>query len=496
MKRTGPILAVSVCLGIALSLSNPTALSAAVFTVISAGDADDGRCDASACTLRDAIKAANASPGADTIQFRIGSGPAAIRPATPLPAITEQVTLDATTQPGYSGAPLIVLDGANSTSTGLALMASNSLVLGLVVCQFTGDGIQIFGNANQVRACYIGTDPSGSAAKPNGQRGVFISGGSNNTIGGENQGDGNLISGNKGDGVRISGGSGNFVRGNRIGTDASGSRTVGNGGSGIVIEGSMDNQVGCTTASARNVISGNAVGITVTGAGSTGNLIGANYIGTDASGASDLGNSGDGVLLASGASSNIVGGVAPESPNRIAFNRGDGISAQPGAGSGNTFRGNSIFADGKLGIDLNADGPTPNDFGDTDTGPNGLQNHPVLTALASSGTNTIVAGTLNSMPGGTFTLEFFANSLRSASGYFEGQKAIGTTTVTTDGTGNASFSTTVLLTLSATDVITATATDSSGSTSEFSAGFDLSMTVVTVRTPHPAPRRLPARPSP
>src|SRR5204862_478375 len=71
------------CLGLALCLSIPAAARAAVFTVISAGDTDDGRCDGSACTLRDAIKAANSSPGADTIQFRIGSGPVAIRPATP-----------------------------------------------------------------------------------------------------------------------------------------------------------------------------------------------------------------------------------------------------------------------------------------------------------------------------------------------------------------------------------------------------------------------------
>jgi CSLREA domain-containing protein len=487
MKKTGPISTPFLCLGIALCLALAPVAGAAVFTVISAGDTDDGRCDASACTLRDAIKAANASSGADTIQFRIGSGPVAIRPATSLPAITDTVTLDGTTQPGFSGAPLIVLDGANSVSTGLSLSASNSLIVALVVCQFTGDGIQIFGNGNQVRGSYIGTDPSGSVAKPNGQRGVFVSGGSNNTIGGENPGDGNVVSGNQGDGVRITGGSGNLVRGNRIGTDVAGSHAVGNGASGVAIEGSMNNQVGCTTASARNVISGNAIGVTVTGSGSTGNLIGANYIGTDASGVSDLGNSGDGVVFASGASSNLVGGTGSESPNRIAFNRGNGISAQPGAGSGNTFRGNSLFSNRGIGIDLNADGPTRNDPGDSDAGPNGLQNYPVLLSLGAAIGSTSVTGTLNSTPGGAYTLEFFASGTGDS-------LSLGTTMVTTDSAGNAFFSTTLPAPVLATDLVTATATDSSGSTSELSPGIQSSMAVSTVSAPRAAPRRIPARP--
>jgi hypothetical protein len=361
------------------------------------------------------------------------------------------------------------------------------LIQALVVCQFTGDGIQILGDSNQVRASYIGTDPSGTVAKPNGQRGVFISGSSNNTIGGENPGDGNLISGNQAEGVRISGGSGNLVRGNRIGTDVSGSHAIGNGSSGVTIEGSKNNQVGCTTAAARNVISGNAVGVTVTGSGSTGNLIGANFIGTDAAGASNLGNSGDGVVFVSGAAGNTVGGSGSESANRIAFNHGNGISAQPGAGSGNTFRAKSIYANKGIGIDLNADGPTRNDTCDSDAGPNGLQNYPILLTLSSAGGNTFVTGTLNSAPGGAYTIEFFAGGALSS-------VSIGTTTVTTDAGCNAFFSTTLPVVLLATDIVTATATDSAGSTSELSAGIGNSMGVSTVTAPRPAPRRVSIRP--
>src|SRR5438105_4341300 len=74
----------------------------AVFTVTSAADAGAG-------SLRQAILDANARPGADTVRFQIASGPQTISPLTALPDVTDAVTLDATTQPGYAGTPLIVL---------------------------------------------------------------------------------------------------------------------------------------------------------------------------------------------------------------------------------------------------------------------------------------------------------------------------------------------------------------------------------------------------
>ena len=75
-----------------------------------------------------------------------------------------------------------------------------------------------------------------------------------------------------------------------------------------------------------------------------------------------------------------------------------------------------------MGVDLSlsypgGDGPTPNDPLDADTGPNNLQNYPVLTGA----TQTTVAGTLNSTPNTTFTLEFFSNTECDPSGYGEGE---------------------------------------------------------------------------
>ena len=87
---------------------------AAQFTVNSAGDSTDGACDAAHCTLREAINAANGDPGVETIRFSIGTGPVTISPSSALPVVTSPVIIDATTQPGYGGTPLVRLDGVGA----------------------------------------------------------------------------------------------------------------------------------------------------------------------------------------------------------------------------------------------------------------------------------------------------------------------------------------------------------------------------------------------
>jgi len=108
---------------------------------------------------------------------------------------------------------------------------------------------------------------------------------------------------------------------------------------------------------------------------------------------------------------------------------------------------------------------TANDDGDGDSGPNNLQNFPVLTS-ATIGSTTI-EGTLNSTPDTEFRLEFFANSTCDPSGHGEGERFLGSTTVMTDGDGDASFSVTFPETVPG-EFITATATDPDNNTSEFS----------------------------
>ncbi|NLR77329.1 T9SS type A sorting domain-containing protein [Chitinophaga eiseniae] len=168
-----------------------------------------------------------------------------------------------------------------------------------------------------------------------------------------------------------------------------------------------------------------------------------------------------GILTNDAATAGIIG-------NTITAN-GKGV-ALGGTGTGSELTANSIFKNTGPGIDLGNDGPTPNDPGDADTGPNNLQNFPVLTAAGNTGGNASIQGTLNSTPNTTFRLDFFSNDACNPSGFGEGQAFLDSFKVTTDGAGNAAF--TAILpgkTFPAGAVITATATDPNHNTSEFSA---------------------------
>jgi len=307
----------------------------------------------------------------------------------------------------------------------------------------------------------IGLDASGSEALGNLESAINNDGGNRTgitTIGGTAPGAGNVISANRYGGI-FNSASGTVIQGNLIGTDASGILNRGNGGAGIV---SIDNRsngasvvIGGSVPSARNVISGNGGrGIEIGGEGGT---IQGNLIGTQVDGVSPLGNAESGVAIQN--CSATLGGLSAGQGNTIAYNGYAGVFVYGVALQVSILR-NSIFANGWLGIDLSLDGVTSNDAGDADTGPNNLQNFPVLTSVTSSGGSTTIAGTLNSVAKTAYRLEFFAN----AAGH--GQSFIGDTTVATDGNGNASFSISVPQ-IPAGSHVTATATDQNGNTSEF-----------------------------
>jgi hypothetical protein len=120
-----------------------------------------------------------------------------------------------------------------------------------------------------------------------------------------------------------------------------------------------------------------------------------------------------------------------------------------------------------LGIDLGADGVTPNDLGDADMGANLQQNFPVISTAFQSGAR----GTLNSTASGTFFLQFYTSPTASQSGYGEEMTYLTAKSVTTDASGNASFTVTFPAPVPVGYVISATATDSSNDTSEF--GFSV-----------------------
>ena len=200
--------------------------------------------------------------------------------------------------------------------------------------------------------------------------------------------DGNLISGNTGSGIHIFGNtaSGNQVFSNLIGTDFDAFNPAPNKLSGVTIESAPDNRIGDGLVGLRNVISGNGeYGIQIFGAGATGNRVEHNHIGIVPLGA-NLGNGRDGVYVAGG-SNNTIGGVENDEANVIAFNGANGVGhgVVVASGTGNAIRGNQIFSNNGLGIDLGGDGLTDNDPLDADPGANRLQNFPTFTAKIVDG---------------------------------------------------------------------------------------------------------------
>ncbi len=361
---------------------------------------------------------------------------------------------------------------------------------------YPATGVTISGN-------FIGVDATGETAL--GNDGDLAIGGNmgpdsydNVTIGGTAPGAGNVISGN----YRgfVGGAQHLTIQGNFVGTDLSGTKDLGNTTDGLDVTTAgnpqnppaVDITIGGSTAAARNIISGNGLdGLIVSGGGAAapGSVsVQGNYIGTQADGQTALANGGNGVTLTRQAA---IGGTGVGEGNVIAHNAGKGVSLESSGGPlySSPILGNSIFLNGALGIDLAGDGRTPNDAGDADTGPNGLQNFPVLTSATTAGSSATVSGTLNSTPSQTFRLEFFANAACNAAApndYGEGQTFIGSTSVTTDGSGNVSFGPVALSGVPAGQaVVTSTATNSaSNDTSEFSQCVTASAPANTPPTAH------------
>ncbi|MCA9056243.1 MAG: DUF4347 domain-containing protein, partial [Planctomycetaceae bacterium] len=198
-------------------------------------------------TLRWAINQANSLGGADTIRFNIsGTGVHTITVNSSglgaLPTIAEAVTIDATTDDSYAAngnRPAIIIDGNDFAGDGLTLSgtADGTTIRGLVIRDFAGNGItlQIGSNGNTITGNYIGgLSSSGSASSGNENAGVGIwISGANNVIGGSSASLRNVISGNDGQGIVLSdaASTANTIRGNYIGTNAPGTGLIGNGSS-------------------------------------------------------------------------------------------------------------------------------------------------------------------------------------------------------------------------------------------------------------------------
>jgi hypothetical protein len=328
-------------------------------------------------SLRQAILDSDAVVGGtNTIDFEIaGTGVQAIAPLSPLPAISNPVLVDGSSQPGYAGTPLIEIDGGRAGGgDGLLITATGVAVRGLDVGGFAqGAGIHITGDratGDWVYGDFLGTDPTGTQALPN-EEGVEIDGGASGNLVGSNgdgigdSGERNVISGNTFAGVEIEGGETNAIAGNFIGTTLTGEVALDNGtapatvdsstiGGGVVIEGAgSDNRVGTDGTSVddageRNIIAGSDNdGIDIIGSGTEDNIVAGNFIGTDATGTKALGIAGDGVLIVAYASSNtigvggVVGGVSADERNVISGNGASGVEIA-NQGDSNVVAGDEI----------------------------------------------------------------------------------------------------------------------------------------------------------
>lgn len=392
-----------------------------------------------------------------------------IRPLGPLPELVDPVLLDGYTQSGavennndpsqgLSSVLRIEIDGG-----GLRLRAGNTTIRGLAINRV--EGVQIFmeGAGNSaVEGCYLGVDVSGSVALPVGSgpdpfgaiTGILIGSSDLNRIGGTLPSAANLISNNN-FGISLFGfqGSDNLIQGNFIGTDRSGRQALSSLQTGVRIALHTDALIGGPEPGAGNLISGNAIGFEVVGLDAIRNVIQGNLIGVGGDGVSDVGNLTNGVRL--GSDLNVV------EANTIAYNE-SGVFI--GDGTGNLITRNSIFQNDTLGIELDNlfggnDVPPVSDPPDQDTGPNNLQNHPVLSSVTLSGSGTTVEGILQSTPNSSFRIEFFANPDRDASNFGEGQTFIGHLDIDTDAAGNAPFSASLPFLPSGQPFVTATATD-------------------------------------
>ena len=310
--------------------------------------------DSGAGSFRQAILDANASTISPcTIVFSIpGSGPftISVKKNSPLPAITNAVTIDATTQPGFSNAPVVQVDGGFSKKSedGLDITASGCTVKGLDISDFPGNGITLTSCSNSViQGNFIGCDLSGSMSAKNGNNGIMIYNSSSNTIGGTAAFAGNVVADSQNDGIHIEGtnAGGNQVLGNIIGLDVTGKIQVGISGNGIVVSNAAWNVIGGTNAAAGNIISSKGGdGLDIGGSNACFNWVQGNFIGTDITGTNAAKCNGNGLTIFN-APSNSIGGLTFAAANVIGFNGGNGIAITGMNAQNNLVQGNFIGTD-------------------------------------------------------------------------------------------------------------------------------------------------------
>lgn len=494
----------------------------------------DGACwDGTGCSLRAAVQEANALGGNPTITFNIpGAGVHTISSDSGIPAITTAMTIDATTQPGYSGTPLIEVQGTGLVTNGFTVNAAATL-RGLSISRYDLSLIAVNAASTVIEDNYIGVAPSGTTGFSDNGNGilittgnvtirnnviastgvdVFVTGGSgsvieSNYIGLKADGNSainstsiavqisnassqnntiqnNFIGGCSWDAIYINAGANNnSIQGNRIGTNAAGTTSV-SCRNGIHLQSVSGTQI------LNNLISGNRdAGIWLETATST--TVDGNIIGLNAAGNGALGNGLSGIAATSGADFNMV------TNNTLSSNGNDGLTIVESINTdavgnriGLNSSGGGSFGNGRAGIAVTGSTSKNNTFsmnlianntglgidlgldGVTANDPGDVDAGPNdlenKPVITNVDTAGVVSGTINGAASRNFRLEFY----RSNSFDAEGQVYLGFTTVTTDTAGNANWTMNLGGLLTTGDWVTAIAINQlTTSTSEFSNAF-------------------------
>jgi parallel beta-helix repeat protein len=452
----------------------------------------DGLCETSTagqCTLRAAIMEANAWAGSDLAAFALPNCPGAgciITPASVLPSVTGQLTIDGQTQPGWTAAPLVDLrgEGAGAGSSGLNVTAAGSIVRGLAVGGFLQSGIVVNANNVTIEGVYAGVAPDGVTARANGAvnsatGGVYVAGGTGVVVGGTTATTRNVLSGNGGSGLWINGGTVTAI-GNYIGTNSSGSSALRNRRWGVQVAFGSGHQIGGAAAGQGNVISGNTGGSTGGIVVGTSNVtIQGNTIGLTAARTAAIPN-GDGsdtyssgIDLRSGSTGILVGGLNAGEGNVISGNVGHGVRVQSQT---TRILGNSIYNNLWLGIDLGANGVTANNGTQSGALPNSDMDYPVITSAgydpatrALTLTGYVGTGTGQALFAGA-RVELFTSD-GDATGYGEGSAFVGSLTADANGRFSGTVSVPASVSFAVGTALTGTATDTAGNTSEFGPNY-------------------------
>jgi len=376
----------------------PPTIPGLTFTVNTSDDVDDGVCNATHCSFREAINAVNARSTSiffhiDAIVFdlplvaridcvlnqlicqrRLAPSPIV---TSGLPALADNMIIDGTTQSFYNGTPVVEVRGANTSTVGLSLKrsASGASIRGLSITNFDLAGIDDRAENSVITGNFIGLDPSG-AVRGNGV-GILVSG-ANATVGGSTAAARNVISGNIGDGVQVcdcsfnhlDDGTGANIRvlGNYIGTNVAGTAALGNQIGVHVLGPGFNTQFGVcnpgvvnTSIASGNVISGNrSTGVAVDEC-AWGTTVNQNRIGTNAAATAAVANAADGVKVTN-AGATIV------SSNVVSGNAHDGVNLSINGLPANSVLGNKVGTDstGNQAIPNLGNGVTISGFPGTD----------------------------------------------------------------------------------------------------------------------------------